>query len=94
MTTPVEPTEATMNGISQMRDGRAITCDQVSWLLDIAERYLPPSPHPEISRKREMLKYAMLYEIMEIANLRFEDDSARWNGTPNDVRDYGDENKK
>ena len=33
----------------------------------------------------------MLYEIMEITGLQFEDDKARWNGTPNQARDYGDE---
>ena len=95
MTTVPDPTNeaSTALGISQTHDGWAISRDQVAWLLDIAERYLPPSAYPPISREREMRKYAMLYEIMEIANLRFQDDSARWNGTPNDVRNYGAENQ-
>ncbi len=67
---------------------KTITCDQVAWLLDIAERYLPPQKTPRVCQQREMQKYAMLYEIMDIANLRFEDDSARWNGTPNQARKY------
>ena len=67
-----------------------INCDQVSWLLSIFDRYLPPSKYQRISQEREMMKYGMLYEVMDIANLEFEDDSARWNGTPNQARDYGD----
>ena len=66
-----------------------INCDQVDWLLQIADRYLPHDPRPlGISRQREMQKYGMLYEIMEIADLEFADDAARWNGTPNDARPY------
>lgn len=72
--------------------GYAINCDQVTWLLDIADRYIDPqNDHPRISRQREMKKYAMLYEIMEIANLKFADASARRNGTPNDARPYDGE---
>ena len=71
--------------------GYAINCDQVAWLLDIFNRYLPKSHHPRVSREREMLKYGMLYEVMEIANLKFADASARWNGTPNEARPYDDE---
>jgi len=67
---------------------RAISCDQVAWLLAIANRYLPMNGHPGISQKREMMKYGMLYEIMEIAHLSFADDNARWNGTPSQVRKY------
>lgn len=63
-----------------------ISCDQVSWLMSIFDRYLPKSAHPSISREREMKQYGMLYEVMEIAKLRFEDDSAMWNGTPNEAR--------
>jgi hypothetical protein len=33
-----------------------------------------------------MLKYGMLYEVMEIANLEFEDARAQWNATPNAAR--------
>lgn len=65
-----------------------ITCDQVAWLLDIADRYLPPQKTPRVCQQRELQKYAMLYEIMDIAGLRFADDSARLNGTPNQARKY------
>lgn len=71
-----------------------INCDQVAWLLDIFNRYLPHDKFPAISRQREMKKYGMLYEVMEIAHLDFQDDRARWNGTPNEARDYGEDNKK
>jgi hypothetical protein len=67
---------------------RPIGCDQVAWLLDIFDRYLPPSKHPRISREREMLMYGMLYEVMDIAGLNFSDDNARRNGTPHFARDY------
>ena len=70
------------------KGGRPINCDQVAWLLDIFDRYLPPSKHPGISREREMMKYGMLYEVMEIAYLRFEDESALHNGTPHEARLY------
>ena len=69
----------------------SINCDQVAWLLDIADRYLPKSIYPHVSQEREMMKYAMLYEIMEIVDLYFADDNARWNGTPNPARKYNDE---
>jgi len=73
------------------RGSRDITCDQVVWILDVFDRYLPPSDKVRVSREREMLMYGMLYEIMEVAGLKFEDDSARWNGTPNDCRPYTEE---
>jgi len=63
-----------------------IGCDQVAWILDIAERYIPQDNHPGISQEREMKKYAMLYEIMEITNTGFEDNAARNNGTPIQAR--------
>jgi hypothetical protein len=63
-----------------------INCDQVAWLLDIFGRYLPKDEFPRVSQQREMKKYGMLYEVMEIANLEFEDASAQWNGTPNTAR--------
>ena len=69
---------------------QAINCDQVAWLLDIANRHLPQECHPRISRKREMQRYAMLYEIMEILNLKFEDGSAAKNGTPGEVFAFSD----
>ena len=65
-----------------------ISCDQVSWLLDVFTRYLPQDNRPRVSRHREMLNYGMLYEVMEIAGLVFEDDNARWNGTPQDARKH------
>ena len=74
--------------------GTPISCDQVSWLLAIFDRYLPHDPHPSICRKREMMKYAMLYEVMEIAQLSFADKSAIWNGTPNDARFYDEDYNK
>jgi hypothetical protein len=68
----------------------SVNCDQIVWLLDIFDRYLPRDSHPRVSREREMKKYAMLYEVMEIAELKFEDDSARSNGTPHEARKYDD----
>lgn len=79
------------SGQTKRTNGRGLNCDQVAWLLDIAERHLPKQINPAVCQQREMQKYAMLYEIMEVADLRFEDDSARWNGTPNQARDYGSE---
>jgi len=35
-----------------------------------------------------MQKYALLYELMEVAQLYFEDASAQHNGTPGDVRRF------
>lgn len=82
-----------MEGNSEKkRSGKnRIGCDQVTWLLDIASRYIPQDNLPRISRRRNMMKYAMLYEIMEIADLDFADDNARRNGTPNEAILYGDE---
>lgn len=65
---------------------KAINCDQVTWLLDIFGRYLPMDNLPGVSQQREMMKYGMLYEVMEIADLHFEDQRAQWNGTPNPAR--------
>lgn len=56
--------------------------------MDVFERYLPKDEHPRISRKREMLKYGMLYEVMEAASLSFEDEPALNNGTPHEARRY------
>lgn len=63
-----------------------ISCDQVAWLLDIANRHIPPQTTPRVCQQREMQKYAMLYEIMDIAGLRFADDAARENGTPRQAK--------
>lgn len=73
-------------GIRRAPPIQPINCDQVAWLLDIFDRYLPRDKFPAISQQREMLKYGMLYEVMEIARLEFEDESAQWNGTPNAAR--------
>lgn len=67
---------------------RPINCDQVSWLLNAIKRYLPPASAPAVSRAREMQAYALLYEIMEVAHLHFEDDAAQHNGTPPDVKRF------
>lgn len=67
---------------------RPINCDQVAWLLDVFHRHLPPSEWPRVSREREMRRYAMLYEVMEVAGLCFQDASARHNGTPPEARHY------
>ena len=72
---------------------REINCDQVHWILSIFDRYLPTDDHPRVSQEREMKKYAMLYELMDVAKLCFTDDSARWNGTPNQARPYEKEVK-
>jgi len=68
-----------------MSDMKKINCDQVAWLLDITDRHIPKDKHPQISRQREMQRYAMLYEIMDAAGLSFEDQSALDNGTPPDI---------
>lgn len=65
---------------------RELNCDQVVWVLDVFDRYLPKDHHPRISREREMKKYGMLYEVMEAASLVFSEDGARSNGTPHDAR--------
>ena len=65
---------------------RNISCDQVALLCDIFSRYLPQNQHPRISRERIMRVYGMLYEVMEVAALKFADDDALANGTPLDVR--------
>jgi len=67
---------------------RPINCDQVSWLLTSIESYIPDKNGRGCSREREMKKYALLYEIMDLANLHFEDDAAQRNGTPPDVRRF------
>lgn len=67
---------------------RLLTCDQVAWMLNAIDRYLPRLNHPDVSRAREMQKYALLYELMEVAHLYFEDASAQHNGTPHDVRRF------
>lgn len=67
---------------------RPIDCDQVHLIIEALKRITPLDGYPRISRQRDMKIYACLYEIMEVAQLKFNDKSARWNGTPNDARDY------
>ena len=62
-----------------------LNCDQVAWMLAAINRYLPPQAAPNVSRARDMQGYALLYELMEVAHLCFEDDAAARNGTPRDV---------
>ena len=88
---PESPQGSQSAGLTCYAGKRPITCDQVAWLLDIFERYLPRDSYPRVSMEREMKKYGMLYEVMDIANLYFADDSARCNGTPNPARPYEDE---
>lgn len=57
-------------------------------MLNAIERYLTRNDHPAVSRAREMQKYALLYELMEVAYLYFEDANAQHNGTPHDVRRF------
>lgn len=67
---------------------RPINCDQVSWILTAIDRYLPQLNHPGVSRAREMQKFALLYEFMEVANLCFSDNRAKINGTPPDSQRF------
>jgi len=64
---------------------RPLNCDQVAWMLAAITRYLPKQEAPQVCRLKEMNGYALLYEIMEVAGLRFEDERAARNGTPPDV---------
>lgn len=63
-----------------------INCDQVSHIENTLSRYITTKHNLVISREREMMIYACMYEIIEILNLEFEDDAARNNATPRDVR--------
>lgn len=88
-----QPQDVTSAACGQSRStvelgARPINCDQVAWILNAIERYLPPTQHPRVSRAREMQKYALLYELMEVAHLYFEDGAAQHNGTPHDVRRF------
>jgi len=65
-----------------------LSADQIAWLMDVAKRYIPDDGLPSISRQTEMKRYAMLYEVMEIVGAGFQDDSARFNATPPDIREY------
>jgi len=64
-----------------------ITCDQAVWILQMAGRYLPDNKDRlGIDKQRDMKRYAMLYEIMDILGLVFADSSARNNATPPPIR--------
>lgn len=73
---------------SHIPNDRALTCDQIAWLLDIFDRYLPQDSHPRVSKQREMMMYGMLYEVMDIAKLKFEDEKALHNAQPHSARPY------
>jgi len=64
------------------KDKHTINCDQVSWLLRMAERYIPEDDHPVISQARDMRCLAMVYEIIDIMGTDFEDEAALYNATP------------
>ena len=83
--TTVETLDGAASGFNGGLGARPINCDQVAWMLNAIERYLPRTDHPAVSRAREMMKYALLYELMEVAYLHFEDAAAKRNGTPPDV---------
>ena len=63
-----------------------ISCDQVAWLYNALDRYIDTNEKPDVSRKGEMSVYACMYEIIEVLGLEFQDDAARQNATPGDVR--------
>lgn len=64
---------------------RPINCDQVAWMLAAIGRYLPQRDTVRVSRARDLQQYALLYELMDVAELHFADDLAARNGTPRDV---------
>lgn len=70
----------------RLRRARAVNCDQVAWMLAAIDRCLPPQDAPRVSRARAMQSYALLYELMDVAGLVFEDDVAAGNATPADVQ--------
>jgi len=67
---------------------KTIGCDEVVWFLDMAERYIPRDDHPRVSQQWNMKCFAMLYEIMEIAGLQFEDKAALNNAMPNFIKGW------
>lgn len=64
---------------------KTISCDQVAWLLEVIERYIPKDKHPRVSQQWNMKCFAMLYEFMDVAGLQFEDEKALNNAIPNFV---------
>lgn len=69
---------------------RNLSCDQVAWLTDCIERYLPKDGYPAVSYQRDMKVLGMLYEIMDLANLKFADEDAIRNATPHFLRGPSD----
>jgi hypothetical protein len=69
---------------------RNLSCDQVATILDAFSRYLPFDDYPAVSYQREMKRYALLYEVMDLAGLKFEDEMAKNNGTPHFLRGPSD----
>jgi len=67
---------------------RQINCDEVAWLVNALKRlkFIVGLDFPAISRIKEMSVYSALYEIMEILNLEFKDETAKHNATPEEVR--------
>jgi len=70
---------------------RKITCDEIAWIMDILERlrFVSNLKYPAISRFTRMAKYSALYELMEILGLEFQDEAARYNAIPEEVRNMG-----
>lgn len=65
-----------------------ISCDHVALIKSVFERHaqIQNMNVPGVSRIKEMANYSALYELMDILGLSFEDDDARLNGTPDDVK--------
>lgn len=65
----------------------AIHADEVAHVLAAVTRIIPRPAAPAVAAERivEMRALAALYEIMEVLGLRFADEVAQRNATPNDV---------
>ena len=73
-----------MDTQQQKQEIKKITCDEVAWIIDILDRYdfVASKNFPAVSRIKKMAKYSAIYELMEILNLEFVDESARNNAMP------------
>ena len=73
---------------TQQPPKRKINCDEVSWLIATLKRlkFIAGLDYPLISRIKDMAIYSALYEIMEILHLDFQDEAAKHNATPEEVR--------
>lgn len=67
---------------------KTISCDQVSWILETIDRYIPKDNLPRVSQQRHMKCFAMLYEFMDNAGLEFEDEKALYNAEPGFIRGW------